>query len=81
MDKWGRKASAFPAVLILSAGFLVLAVFPDNRESELVAASMVMGLGNGLSAGLVMTLGSHISLSFSLSGYLLIMYVSCPNDI
>lgn len=55
MDRYGRKATGVPALVILSGGLLLLGLSTDG--TTVTAASMVMGFGNGLSSGLVMILG------------------------
>lgn len=55
-DRLGRRAVAVPCLLLLSAGF-VLVPFTDTF-AQLAVAGVVMGLGNGLGSGIVMTLGA-----------------------
>jgi len=56
MDRFGRVAVAVPALLVLAVGHALL---PFTSTALAVAgAGVVMGLGNGMSAGLVMTLGA-----------------------
>ena len=55
MDKYGRKHAGLPAYLMLSVG---LAAVPSVASLPgLIGVSIVMGLGNGCSAGLNVTLG------------------------
>jgi MFS family permease len=56
MDRYGRVFVAVPAMLVLGLGFLLLTLTRDPLGVGLVAA--LMGLGNGISAGVVMTLGA-----------------------
>jgi MFS family permease len=56
MDRFGRVFVAVPAMLVLGLGFLLLTLTRDPPGVGLVAA--LMGLGNGISAGVVMTLGA-----------------------
>jgi MFS family permease len=59
MDRYGRKFSGIPASLILALGFLGV---PFVREGwTLFAAAVVLGLGNGLSSGIVMTIGTDLA--------------------
>jgi MFS family permease len=55
MDRFGRVYVAVPAMLVLGLGFLLLTLTDSPLGVGLVAA--LMGLGNGISAGVVMTLG------------------------
>ena len=54
MDTFGRKRNAALCLCIMGAGFLVL-VFASS-PAALFAAAATLGVGNGLSSGLVMTL-------------------------
>ena len=56
MDRFGRVYVAVPAMLVLGLGFLLLTLTDSPLGVGLVAA--LMGLGNGISAGVVMTLGA-----------------------
>ena len=56
MDRFGRVFVAVPAMLVLGLGFLLLTLTGSPLGVGLVAA--LMGLGNGISAGVVMTLGA-----------------------
>ena len=55
MDRYGRKAAGVPALALMGAGFALLGW--AESVSELVLASAILGVGNGLSSGLVMTIG------------------------
>ncbi len=59
MDRLGRRAVAVPAMLIMGACFAVLPLTSTALGLALVALGL--GLGNGISAGVVMTLGSDAS--------------------
>jgi MFS family permease len=59
MDRFGRVFVAVPAMLVLGLGFLLLTLTDTPLGVGLVAA--LMGLGNGISAGVVMTLGADAS--------------------
>jgi MFS family permease len=59
MDRYGRVFVAVPAMIVLGLGFLVLPLTTGPVTIGLVAA--MMGLGNGISAGIVMTLGADAS--------------------
>jgi MFS family permease len=59
MDRWGRKYTGVPAYFLLAAS---LAVIPLSTDfTTLMLASVLAGLGNGLSSGFVMTMGSDFS--------------------
>lgn len=55
MDRWGRKVVAIPAMVVMAVGLFWIPLSSDALG--LILASAVVGLGNGLSAGIVMTLG------------------------
>ncbi|MBK5222633.1 MAG: MFS transporter [Acidimicrobiia bacterium] len=55
-DRLGRRAVAVPCLTILSIGFAAVP-FTDSF-AQLAAAGIVMGIGNGLGSGIVMTLGA-----------------------
>ncbi len=59
MDRFGRVFVAVPAMLVLGLDFGLLPLTHTPVTVGLVAA--MMGLGNGISAGIVMTLGADAS--------------------
>jgi MFS family permease len=59
MDRCGRRWVAVPATLVLGVSFVVMP-FAGGAVSLTVAA-MVMGFGNGIGSGIVMTLGADVS--------------------
>lgn len=59
MDRFGRIYVALPAMIILGLGFVLLPLTDGPVSVGVVAA--IMGLGNGISAGIVMTLGADAS--------------------
>jgi len=59
MDRRGRRATGVPSLTLLSVGIALLP-WADSFAS-LLAVGLVLGLGNGLSAGFVMTLGADLS--------------------
>jgi len=69
MDRYGRAAVAVPCALVMGAGFLLLALLGgalDGRGSTaavlaLLLPSLLIGIGNGLGSGIVMTLGIDVS--------------------
>lgn len=56
MDKYGRRFTAIPCFLIYAFGLSMLG-FADS-ESMLFLVAIILGLGNGLSSGLILILGS-----------------------
>lgn len=56
MDRFGRVWVAVPSMIVLGLGFLLLPLTSTALTVGLVAA--LMGLGNGISAGIVLTLGA-----------------------
>lgn len=59
MDRKGRKWAAGPCIAVLSVGLALIPLTSDVVTLTVVA--MVIGLGNGLGAGMNMTLGSDLS--------------------
>ncbi|HET6666893.1 MAG TPA: MFS transporter [Intrasporangium sp.] len=59
MDRHGRVAAAVPSMLILGLGMALLPL--SSTLVAVTAAATVLGLGNGLGAGLIMTLGADAS--------------------
>ncbi len=59
MDRWGRKWTAIPCLLIMSAGMLMIPL--TDSFAGLLTAGLVTGFGNGLGSGINMTLGADFS--------------------
>ncbi len=59
MDRFGRVYVAVPAMIVLGLGFLLLPL--TSAPPGVTAVATLMGLGNGISAGVVMTLGADAS--------------------
>ena len=59
MDRWGRKAAAIPCLVIMSIGLAIMPLTHGTLTLALVA--MLLGAGNGLSSGVVMTLGADFA--------------------
>ena len=59
MDRFGRKVAAVPSFAVMSVGMLVVAMAGDFRSLLLGAA--VIGFGNGLGSGTMMTLGADLA--------------------
>lgn len=59
MDRFGRKAAAVPSFLILGIG---MALIPFTHSYwTLLGAALVLGLGNGIGSGTMMTLGADLA--------------------
>jgi MFS family permease len=68
MDQFGRLWIGLPSMAVMAAG---MAVLPFADSVPLVAVSAVaLGLGNGMSSGILMTLGSDVAPAESLSSFL-----------
>ncbi len=59
MDKLGRKYAAIPSLLVMSVGMIMVAL--SGSAVMLVLAAAVLGLGNGLGSGAMMTLGTDLA--------------------
>ncbi|MCT1477495.1 MFS transporter [Microbacterium sp. p3-SID336] len=63
MDRFGRLWAAMPAMLLMGAGFLALA-FTHEADAAVLWFGMfaaVLGVGNGLSSGILLTLGADVA--------------------
>ena len=59
MDRFGRRYATIPSFFILAAGLVMM---PYTRSfGWLLMTTIVMGLGNGLSSGAMMTLGADLA--------------------
>ena len=63
MDRFGRLWAALPAMLLMGAGFLALAFTHDLPQAAMWFAmfAAVLGVGNGLSSGILLTLGADVA--------------------
>jgi MFS family permease len=63
MDRFGRLWAALPAMLLMSAGLIALALTAASAQPELWFAlfAAVLGVGNGLSSGILLTLGADVA--------------------
>lgn len=59
MDRYGRRLVAVPSLLVIGASYLLLPL--STNAVGLTAVAVVMGIGNGLSNGIIMTLGADIA--------------------
>ncbi|AXE37230.1 MFS transporter [Acidipropionibacterium virtanenii] len=58
-DRFGRRASLIPTLLIMGLGFLGMGLW--RSATGFVVCACVIGLGNGFGAGIVMTMGADLS--------------------
>jgi MFS family permease len=63
MDRFGRLAAMIPSFSLIAIGLLILAA--ADTVAVAVLAGAVMGIGNGLSSGALLTLGSDLAPSDS----------------
>lgn len=63
MDRYGRLWAALPALSIMGVGFVVLSLTHEvtSAVAWYIACSLVVGLGNGLSSGILMTIGADLA--------------------
>ncbi|MFT4186278.1 MAG: MFS transporter [Micrococcaceae bacterium] len=59
MDRFGRRWVSIPAMLIMAASFIMIPF--THSVATLTIASLLLGFGNGISSGLIMTLGADYS--------------------
>ncbi|KAA9134849.1 MFS transporter [Microbacterium caowuchunii] len=60
MDRFGRLWAALPAMILMGGGFLALSFTHDVDSASMWFAmfAAVLGVGNGLSSGILLTLGA-----------------------
>lgn len=63
MDRYGRLWAALPAMLLMAAGFFALALTFTSDDAAMWFAmfAAVLGVGNGLSSGILMTIGADLA--------------------
>ena len=63
MDRFGRLWAALPAMVLMGAGFFALSVTHDLDSAAMWFAmfAAVLGVGNGLSSGILLTLGADLA--------------------
>ena len=63
MDRFGRLWAALPAMILMGAGFLALSFTHELGSAAMWYAmfAAVLGVGNGLSSGILLTLGADIA--------------------
>ena len=63
MDRFGRLWAAMPAMVLMGVGFLALSFTHDGDAAVLWFGmfAAVLGVGNGLSSGILLTLGADVA--------------------
>ncbi|MFS0854472.1 MFS transporter [Microbacterium sp. 179-I 3D4 NHS] len=63
MDRFGRVWAAMPAMVLMGLGFLALSLTHDLEASVLWFGmfAALLGVGNGLSSGILLTLGADVA--------------------
>ena len=63
MDRFGRLWAALPAMVLMGLGFLTLSLThdADTRVLWFGMIAAVLGVGNGLSSGILLTLGADVA--------------------
>jgi MFS family permease len=59
MDRRGRLWIAVPSMLVLAVGFVLLPF--TSSVATITAVAMLIGLGNGMGSGVLMTLGADVA--------------------
>jgi MFS family permease len=59
MDRFGRKVAAVPSFAVMAVGVALIPL--ASSFGTLVAVAIIIGLGNGLGAGTMMTLGADLA--------------------
>lgn len=58
-DRWGRKVVAVPCMTVMATGLLLLPL--TGSFATILAVGVLLGFGNGLGSGIIMTLGSDFA--------------------
>lgn len=63
MDRFGRLWAALPAMLLMGGGFLALSVTHEGGQAAMWFGlfAALLGVGNGLSSGILLTLGADVA--------------------
>ena len=63
MDRFGRLWAALPAMILMGLGFLALSFTHDLPQAAMWYAlfAAALGVGNGLSSGILLTLGADVA--------------------
>lgn len=67
-DRWGRKAVAIPSLVLLALGHVIVPA--TSSLTGLIVVALVLGFGNGLGSGIVMTLGADFAPSVGRAEFL-----------
>ncbi len=67
-DRWGRKFVAIPCMVVLSVGHILVPL--SHAFSTLFLVALVLGFGNGIGSGIVMTLGADFTPTVGRSSFL-----------
>jgi MFS family permease len=67
-DRWGRRAVAVPCIGLLSVGHLLIPF--SHTYAALFVVALVLGFGNGMGSGIVMTLGADRAPSIGRASFL-----------
>ncbi|MDE0591742.1 MAG: MFS transporter [Dehalococcoidia bacterium] len=59
MDKWGRKSTGIPAFIMLGTAIALIPL--TGSFGALMAVGLIAGLGNGLSSGFVLIMGTDLA--------------------
>ena len=59
MDKFGRKSTAIPSLILLGISLSLIPI--STTYLLLTMVGIIAGIGNGISSGLILTLGSDLS--------------------
>lgn len=75
MDKFGRRYTGIPAFIILGFSLVLIGTVDSpilllTSYSTLVLSAILSGVGNGISSGLVLTIGSDLSPPDNRGGFL-----------
>jgi MFS family permease len=72
MDRYGRLWAALPSMLLMSAGFIALSLTRDAAHAPAWFAALagLLGLANGLSSGILMTVGADLAPAGSTASFL-----------
>ena len=74
MDRFGRLAAVVPSLSLMGIGLLMASA--ADSAATLVAAGVVIGIGNGLGAGTMLTIGSDLAPQHDPSRFLSVLGTS-----
>ncbi|HET9070819.1 MAG TPA: MFS transporter [Acidimicrobiales bacterium] len=72
-DRWGRRAVAIPCVALLSVGHVLVPL--AHSATSLFLVAFVLGFGNGLGSGIVMTMGADLTPAVGRASFLAVWRV------